>query len=93
VYRRLAPVAFDHYITVMTVLPARRNPYGMRTRWRFPAALLPGIGVAIPTVVSPDPDVLTTWANAAMLNNEPGRRDLYYHLRCLSDACSYSNRK
>ncbi len=58
----LAPAAFDHDISVMAVLPAGSNPYSMRTRRRFPSAGLPGIGVAIPTVVSAYPDMLWTWA-------------------------------
>jgi hypothetical protein len=65
----------------------------MRTRRRFPSARLPGIGIAIPAVVSAYPDKLTTWAYAAMLNKEPGRRDSYHHLCCLDDAGSNNNRE
>jgi hypothetical protein len=75
------------------MLPAGSNPYCVRTRRRFPSALLPGISMAIPAVVSAYPDVLTAWAYAAMLNNEPRRRDSYDHLCRLSGAGSNNNRE
>lgn len=84
-------MAFDHYIPVMAVLPAGSNPYGMRTRRRFPSAGLPCIGISIPAVVSAYPDMLTAWPRAAMLNKEPRRCDLYHHFCCLDDAGSNRN--
>jgi hypothetical protein len=89
----LAPVAFDHHISVMAVLPAGSNPYGMRTRRRFPSAGLPCIGISIPAVISADPNMLTTWPRATVLNKEPRRRDLHHHFCCLDDAGSYNNRE
>jgi hypothetical protein len=65
----------------------------MRTGRRFPSARLPGIGIAIPAVVSAYPDMLTAGAYTAMLNNQPRRRDLYHHLCCLNDAGSNNNRE
>jgi hypothetical protein len=44
-------------------------------------------------MVSTYPDMLTTWAHAAMLNKEPWRRDSDDHLCCLDDARSNNNRE
>ena len=75
------------------MLPPGRDPYCVRTRRRFPSTRLPGIGIAIPAVVSAYPDMLTAWAYAAMLNKEPRRRNAYHHFCRLNDARSNNNRE
>jgi hypothetical protein len=86
-------VAFDHDISITTMLPAGSNPHCARTRRRFPSAGLPGIGIAVPAMISAYPDMLTTRPYATLLNKEPWRRDSYHYFRCLDDAGSYNNRE
>jgi hypothetical protein len=40
---------------------------------------LPGVSIAVPTVISADPDMLSAGTNAAMLYDRSRRRDSYYH--------------
>src|ERR1039458_3511437 len=65
----LPPVTFRIDIPVMAVRVSGSNP--SRTgAWRhFPPTRLPSVGVAIPAVISPNPDVISAWTKGAMLPN------------------------
>jgi hypothetical protein len=65
----LPPVTFRIDIPVMAVRVSGSNP--SRTgAWRhFPPTCLPSVGVAIPAVISPNPDVIPAWTKGAMLPN------------------------
>src|ERR1017187_9346903 len=65
----LPPVTFRIDIPIMAVRVSGSNP--SRTgAWRhFPPTRLPSVGVAIPAVISPNPDVISAWTKGAMLPN------------------------
>jgi hypothetical protein len=63
----LPPVAFRIHIPVMAMCVSGSNP--SRTGvWRlFPPAPLPTVGIAIPVVVSANPDMIPAWTRGTML--------------------------
>jgi hypothetical protein len=77
----LPPAAFDEDVTVVSVLPSRGNPYGMLARWFFPTSRLPRIRIAVPAVISTDPDMSYAWPDSAVLVNTYRRPKLHYYLR------------
>jgi hypothetical protein len=81
-------VACYKYIPVATVGISGSHPDGMGTRTLLPTARLPGIGVAIPTVISPDPDVLAAWSGVSVLFDRNRRPELDHQICRLSRANS-----
>ena len=80
---QLPPMPFRIHIPVMAMPVPGSNP--SRTGvWRlFPPAGLPAIGIAIPTVVSADPDMIPARASGTMLMDADRGTKLYDDL-CLS---------
>ena len=77
----LPPMTFRIHIPVMAVRVSGGNPYGMDA-WRpFPPARLPGVSIAIPAVVSADPDVLPAWPSGTMLADANRGTKLNYDFR------------
>lgn len=63
---QLAPVAFRITISVMAVGVSGSNP-SRADAWRcFPSTRLPSIGIAVPPLISSNPDVITAWAKGAV---------------------------
>lgn len=65
----LPPVTFRIDIPVMAVRVSGSNPSRTGARRHFPPTCLPSIGIAIPAVISPNPDVIPAWTKGAMLPN------------------------
>jgi hypothetical protein len=65
----LPPVTFRIDIPVMAVRVSGSNPSRMGAWRHFPPTRLPSVGVAIPAVISPNPDVIPAWTKGAMLPN------------------------
>src|SRR5580704_7275266 len=88
-YAALAPAAFDEDVAVVAMGPARGYPDGVGTRWDFPTARLPGVGMAVPAVVTADPDVIVTGTYYSVLHDRSGRRYLhhYFGLRQTGEDC------
>src|ERR1035441_10804597 len=55
----LAPVPLHHNPAILLVIPAMRYPVGAWPRRLFPLSRAPGVSVAIPTLVSGNPDMVT----------------------------------
>src|ERR1039457_5981375 len=73
--RNLAPVPVDQNVAVPSVNPAMCDPALVRL-WRlFPSSLVPGVSVAIPTMVSGNPHMVTAGSPPAPLDVNPGRSD------------------
>jgi hypothetical protein len=74
-------MTFRIHIPVMAVRVSGSNPSRMGA-WRlFPPARLPTVGIAIPAVVSADPDVIPTWPSGMMLADANRGTKLNYDLR------------
>ena len=56
--RDFTPAAFTEVIAIVPVFPARSDPHSMRAWRRLPTTCLPGIGMAVPTVISANPYVI-----------------------------------
>jgi len=65
----LPPVTFRIDIPVMAVRVAGSNPSRTGARRHFPPTRLPSVGVAIPAVISPNPDVIPAWTKGTVLPN------------------------
>jgi hypothetical protein len=65
----LPPVAFRINIPAMTVRVSGSDPSRTGTWRRFPSARLPSVGIAIPAVISANPDMITAWAKGAVFPN------------------------
>ena len=63
----LPPVAFRINIPAMTVRVSGSDPSRTGTWRRFPSARLPSVGIAVPALISPNPDVIMAWAKGAVL--------------------------
>jgi hypothetical protein len=77
----LPPMTFRIHIPVMAARVSGSNPYRMGAWRRFPAARLPTVGIAIPAVVSADPDVSAAWPSGTMLSDANRGTKLNYDLR------------
>jgi hypothetical protein len=71
---RLAPAAFDEDVSAVAMLPTGSDPHGMFARRQFPATRDPDICVAVPTVITGDPDVTPARRYDAAFDDRPGRR-------------------
>ena len=81
---KLAPMAFCVHIPVMAALVAGRHPFPTGV-WRlFPPAGLPTVGIAIPVLVSLDPDVLPARSNGTLFVDANRGTKLNYDLRMSS---------
>jgi len=65
----------------MAVRISGRNPYRMSVWWFFPPARFPTVGIAIPAVISANPDMIPARADGTMLTNTDRGTKLYYDLR------------
>jgi hypothetical protein len=79
-------VACYKYITTAAVGISGSYPDSMSTGTLLPTSRLPGIGVAIPTVISPDPDMLAAWSDGSMLFDGNRRPEPDHHIGRLSTA-------
>jgi hypothetical protein len=77
----LPPMAFRVHIPVVSMCVSGCNP--SRTGvWRlFPPARLPPLGIAIPLVVSANPDMIPAWTSSTMLPDTDWWTKLYDDLR------------
>jgi len=80
VKRKLAPVPVDQNVAVPLVNPAMRHPAGIPLWTLFPPSLVPGVSVAIPTLVSGNPHMVTAGSPPALLDMNPGWRDANHNL-------------
>jgi hypothetical protein len=74
-------VAFGINIPVTAMRVSGSNPFRTGARGFFPTAGLPGIGIAIPAVVSADPDMIAAGTNGPMLPYADRRPKLDYDFR------------
>src|SRR5579864_119227 len=65
----------------MPVRISGRNPDRMSVWWSFPPARFPTVGIAIPAVISANPDMIPARADATMLTNTDRGTKPYYDLR------------
>jgi hypothetical protein len=79
-------VAGYEYISVAMVGISGSHPDRMGMRTLLPTARLPSIGFAIPTVISPDPDMLAAWSNRSVLFDRNRRPELDHQICRLSRA-------
>jgi hypothetical protein len=64
--KELPPVAFRVNIPAMAVRVPRSNP-SRADAWRcFPSACLPSVGIAVPTLISANPDMTAAWTKRAV---------------------------
>jgi hypothetical protein len=91
----LPPAAFRVNIPVVPMPVSGSYPYRVRAWRRFPMACLPTIGVAIPAVVTANPDVLPAWAYCpAFPDADRGPKSYYdlslswYYSKSKSKQCS-----
>src|ERR1017187_6435620 len=73
----LAPVPLHHNPAVLLVIPAMRYPVGAWPRSLFPPSRGPGVSVAIPTLVSGNPDMGTAGGRPAPRLYHTRRGELY----------------
>jgi hypothetical protein len=78
---QLPPAAFCVNIPVMAVRVPGSNPSRADPWRRFPSAPLPGVGIAVPALISANPDVITAGAKRAVLPDANRRPEPYDHFR------------
>jgi len=69
----LAPVSFNEDVATMAVNPAMAHPDGMRPGRLFPAAWRPDVGIAVPLVITADPNVARTGRGNSCFDDLSGR--------------------
>ena len=79
--RFLPPAPFGVHVPVMAMSVPGSHPYCMGARGLFPPAPPPGVGIAIPVVVSGHPHMLTARPGGTMLANADGGPQPDYDLR------------
>ena len=67
--RFLAPVPFHQNVTSAAVNPVVFHPSGVRARRQFPSSWDPHIGIAIPTMVAGDPNMIPAGSHSTPLND------------------------
>jgi hypothetical protein len=77
----LPPVAFPVNIPVMAVRVPGSNPSHADTWRRFPPARLPSVGIAVPALISANPDVIMARAKRAVFPDANRRPKPYDHFR------------
>ena len=87
----LPPMAFYKYVTVTPVSISRSHPHCMLPWWDFPTALLPCVGMTIPSMVAANPNMPAAWSGAAVLPNGNRRPELNDNLCRSGRAYSKSN--
>jgi hypothetical protein len=78
---KLSPITFGIHIPIMSVRVSGSNPSRTGAWRRFPAARLPSVGIAIPAVISANPDVIPAWPSSTMLAKANRGTKLNYDLR------------
>jgi hypothetical protein len=73
-------VAFFHYPAAVPVHPAMGNPMGMGMRRPNPSALLPGVSMAIPSLIAWGPNVSWSRRGNAGLDCGSRGRNSYDHV-------------
>jgi hypothetical protein len=81
----LPPMAFRVHIPVMSMFVSGSNPSRTGVRRLFPPARLPTVGIAIPVVVSANPDMIPAWTSSTMLPNTDRWAEPYDDLRMGGD--------
>jgi hypothetical protein len=70
---------------VMSMFVSGSNPSRTGVRRLFPPARLPAVGIAIPVVVSANPDMIPAWTSSTMLPNTDRWAEPYDDLRMGGD--------
>jgi hypothetical protein len=73
----LPPAPLDEYVSTVPMLVTRRHPYCMRAGREFPSARSPYIRIAVPAVITADPDVIPAWPHGAVLHDGMWRAGSY----------------
>jgi hypothetical protein len=63
------------------------------TRWGFPSAFLPHVGVSVPAVVAPDPYMLVAWCGATRLHHNSRWCNSHYNFGSLGGPNSEGGRE
>jgi hypothetical protein len=77
---KLPPISFHQNITAIAAYIMMRDPVGVRPRRLFPPPRGPCIGVAVPTMVAANPNMLAARRRSAPLNNHMRRRDVNHNI-------------
>ena len=75
----LAPVPFSQNVATPAVIPAVRYPAGTRPWWQFPPPCVPGVGIAIPTVVPGNPHMVGAGGRPPRFDYSRGWRDAHHN--------------
>ena len=82
----LSPAALDKDVSTAPMLPARRDPHRMLAGRKLPASRRPDIGVAVPSVITGDPNVTRARSHNAVFNDRMRRRGFHNNLLSVSGA-------
>jgi hypothetical protein len=77
------PISPDQNPTMSPVYPSITNPVGMAPRWQFPPPPYPLIMMAVPPVISRNPNMSRAWGPPVFLDDDVRRANSNHEfLRC-----------